>query len=84
MSFRGTFGRSSDFPVGKAYVSPDPRDPNPKFKPGDIISVSNVQMIIPHVGTLVDLNIDGMDYVGRVIGVNETTQVKIVSKDVKE
>lgn len=55
-----------------------------KHKPGEVISVSNVQMIIPHVGTLVDLNLDGEDYVGRIIGVNETTQIKLVSKDTKE
>ena len=55
-----------------------------KHKAGEIISVSNIQMIIPNVGNLVDLTLDGEDYVGRIIGVNETTQIKLVSKDVKE
>lgn len=56
-----------------------------KHKAGETISVSNVQMIIPNIGNLVDLTVDGENYVGRILQCNERdTQIKLVGKDTKE
>lgn len=56
-----------------------------KHKPGEIISVSNVQMIIPNIGNLVDLTVEGENYVGRIMQCNESvTQIKLVGKDTRE
>jgi hypothetical protein len=55
-------------------------------KNGDIISVSNVDMILPMVGRLVDLTDPetGEKVLARIIGVNETTQCRIVPSDTKD
>lgn len=54
-------------------------------KVGETITVSNVQMIVPNVGNLVDLLVDGEQHVGRIISVSsDVTYVKLLSKDVKD
>lgn len=55
------------------------------MKPGELVNVSNVEMLIPLVGKLVDITVADEKVRARIIGVNsEGTKCKIVSNETKD
>jgi hypothetical protein len=55
------------------------------LKSGEILDVYNIDMIIPLVGNLIDVTVEGETVRARIMGVTgDVTKCKVVSDDVKD